>query len=260
MDKNKNAQEKLLKVQKCLYDREYSKFKKYRLENWRISYIKRIFNALDLKENKIFLDIGVGGSGYTVIEAARNNVRAIGIDVSSEGMRTAHRFAKHILGKNFSLCDFIVCSATHLPFKSKSISMIASIAVLEHIPDDKRVIDEISRIIEDKGELFITVPNAYQRMLPIFWIYCYFNDRLVGHLRHYKAETLVKDFSEKGFSVKGVYYHAHIVKVIQFLLHAIFKQLREPNSRIWWKLEEMDYRLYKLPVGMQLSMHLKKNK
>jgi len=257
--KNKGEQKIHLKVQRFLYDKEYARFKEYQLENWRISYIKRIFSTLNLKKDDIFLDVGVGGSGYTVIEAARSNVRAIGVDISSEGMKTAHQFAENILGAKSSLCDFIVCSATHLPIKSNSISKMALIAVLEHIPDDKCVFDELSRIMKNKGELFITVPNTYQRMLPIFWVYCYFNDRAVGHLRHYKAEALAREFLKRGFSVEKIFYHAHIVKAVQFLLHMMFKQLRKPNSRIWWMLEEMDHKLHKIPVGMQLSLHLKKS-
>jgi len=257
--KNEEAQKIHLKVQKSLYDEEYVRFKEYRLENWRISYVKRIFNTLNLKKDDIFLDIGVGGSGYTVIEVARNNIRSIGVDISPEGMKTAHRFAKNILGVKSRLHDFIVCSATHLPFKGNSISKIASIAVLEHIPNDRCVIDEISRTMKKGGELFITVPNAYCRMLPIFAIYCYYNDRSVGHLRHYKAENLIKMFLKRDFSLKNIFYHAHLVKAVQFLLHMIFHQLRKPNSRIWWKLEEIDHKFHRISVGMQLSIHLEKS-
>jgi len=256
--KNEGTQKVHLKVQKSLYDEEYARYKKYWLENWRISYIKKIFHTLNLKQEDIFLDIGVGGSGYTVIEVARNNVRSIGVDISPEGMKTAQEFAKNTLGVKSHLQDFIVCSATHLPFKNESISKIVSIAVLEHIPDERRAIEEISRIMKKGGELFITVPNSYQRMLPIFAIYCYFNDQSVGHLRHYKAEDLKEMFLKKGFSVKNIFYHAHLIKAVQFLLHIVFPQLRKPNSRIWWKFEELDQKFYKVPVGMQLSMHLKK--
>lgn len=42
---------------------------KYVLENWRISYVERIFKSLDISVGSfntedIFLDIGVGNTGY----------------------------------------------------------------------------------------------------------------------------------------------------------------------------------------------------
>jgi ubiquinone/menaquinone biosynthesis C-methylase UbiE len=79
---------------------------------------------------------------------------------------------------------------------------VSSIAVLEHLIDDNRAIAEISRVIKDRGKLFITVSNAYKRILPLFWLISYFHDKRVGHLRHYSEKELkgglLQNFKPKG--------------------------------------------------------------
>ena len=67
--------------QEEIFDKEYSSYKDY-LVNWRRSYLRRIFKYLKLRKGDKFLDVGVGGSGYTVIEVARKGINAYGIDIS----------------------------------------------------------------------------------------------------------------------------------------------------------------------------------
>ena len=53
------------KLQQEIYNIEYKEYTKYRLDNWRISYLRRIFELLEMGEKDVtkgtFLDIGVGG-------------------------------------------------------------------------------------------------------------------------------------------------------------------------------------------------------
>src|SRR4030067_507241 len=55
------------KYEKQFFDHEFTNYDTYELENWRISYIRRIFDSLRLGTtvDDYYLDIGVGGSGYT---------------------------------------------------------------------------------------------------------------------------------------------------------------------------------------------------
>lgn len=62
-------------AQKKYFDKHYETFEEYKLENWRISFLNRVFQKLQIgkgSKNDYYLDIGVGGSGYTVIEAAKS--------------------------------------------------------------------------------------------------------------------------------------------------------------------------------------------
>ena len=227
-------------------------------KNWCISYILRIFRILNLQSTDVFLDIGSGLYGYSVIEAARNNIRSIGIDVSIENIKTANSLGKKVLGERFSFCNFILCSATNLPLRDHIMSKISSIAVIEHVSDDEMAIKEMARTLKKQGHVLIMVPNTYRRMPPIFSLLYKLQDRYVEHLRHYKAEDLSTQFSTHGFSTINVFYISHIVKVLQVILCLVIKRLGKPNSRSWWKLEKIDNSLWRFPHGMGFLLHLKK--
>ena len=251
------------RLQQEIYNIEYKEYTKYRLDNWRISYIKRIFELLEMGERDgtkdTFLDIGVGGSGYTVIEAARKGYWSIGVDISNEGIRKAHKFASTSLNmKSAKLCDFLICSAEKLPLKNRTFVKICSVALLEHVADDDLVISEISRVIASKGKVFITVPNAYQRMPPFIRFLYRSHDRKVGHLRHYTVEELIKKFFSKKMVFLNVMYSANFPKIVQYALSILFPWVKKRNSRIWWKLEYLDSKFQRIPTGLHISMCFKK--
>ncbi len=240
--------------EKCYFDQEFSNYERYNLENWRKSYLKRIFGSLSIgcSSTDYYLDIGVGGSGYTVIEAARRGNRSVGIDVSIEGIKKARYFARLELGKKSELCGFAVSLAENLPFKDESFSKLSSIAVLEHIPNDLKSISEIARVTKLYGQVFILVPNAFNRIPPIFWLPYYFWDKKVGHLRHYKCENLLDEFSKKCLMPKAVFYNGHFPKLLQNLV-CRFHNLDSENSKVWWKLEELDLK-NNSPTGLNLIL------
>lgn len=249
--------------QRKYFDREFSTYQKYRLENWRTSYIRRIFDALEIKsslENRddLYLDIGVGGSGYTVIEAAKKGVRSIGTDLSLVGMQQAKKLAREEGVEK--LCHFVVSSAEALPFTNKVFSKISSIAVLEHISDDKQAIAEVSRVTTERGRIFITVPNTYKRLFFLFRFLSRINDKKVGHLRHYSEEELIGLFKDFGFRSTKVLYSGHLIKFVQFFLSKIFPSLRYGNSRLWWRLEGIDLGQGDVNTGLHLSIIFSKEK
>jgi SAM-dependent methyltransferase len=210
------------------------------------------------KPNAMYLDVGVGGSGYTVIEAARKGWRSVGLDISPEGVAKAKEFAFAQLGEGHDVCDFVVSSAEHLPFRTGTFSKMSTISVLEHIPNDERAIIEMSRVLKPSGRVMITVPNAYQRMLPIFWMPYFLWDKAIGHLRHYKSEELIAKLSQGGFSTRRVSYSGHVYKILQVLLSRLFVTLRRKESRLWWTLEEMDLKMERVSSGLQLHLLVEK--
>jgi ubiquinone/menaquinone biosynthesis C-methylase UbiE len=232
--------------QSQIFDRQYGLYREYHLPNWRLSYLQRMFQALEIEESTIsptdaFLDIGVGGSGYTVIEAARMGFRAVGVDLSAAGVAKAATFAQETLGPDKGgRCAFVVASAEALPFKDGSFSKVASIAVMEHVPDDKRAFDELSRVVRAGGRALVCVPNTYRRAPFLYRLMGVINDRRVGHLRQYHAEEMMTEFGRRGFEMESLLYHAHLIKILQWILGIIYPPLLRRNSALWWKLERMD--------------------
>lgn len=242
---NKNNLDQQEKTQTIWFDKHYSQFKKkYHLENWRISMLNRIFKQPFSKEIKSYLDIGCGATGYTTIEAAKqNNWLSFGVDISLEAMIKAQHFAK--LQKVDNKTAFIVASAQNLPFKKKSFDYISAISLLEHLKEDKKTVLEIKNILKKNKYLYICVPNTYIKMWFFIWPFYYFNDLKIGHKRHYSIKSLNKLLA--GFKNKKYFYNGHLIKFLQLFL----EKTKIINSKLWWNFEKID--INNNQMGVQLN-------
>ncbi len=122
-------------------DKLKNKLKKFtKMYYWMINIISPVFvdnnqtKFLDsyVDKNKICLNIGSGNSNIS------DNV--FNVDI----------FA-------YDNVD-VVCNISNLPFKDNSIDVILNIAVLEHVPNPQKVIDEIYRVLKPDGIVYTAFP------------------------------------------------------------------------------------------------------
>jgi hypothetical protein len=66
--------------------------------------------------------------------------------------------------------------------------------------------------------------------------------RLTGHKRHYGEEELITLMERAGFQHIGTSYAGHPVEVAQLLLNRVVPNTHDWRSRVWWKLEQIDFR------------------
>jgi len=235
------------------FDKHYSRFssKKYKLENWRLSMLKRIFETDFSKNVKTYLDIGCGATGYTTIEAAKKlGWLSFGIDISLEAILRAKALAqKQGLEKRTA---FLVCSAENLPFRSGLFDYISAISLLEHLENDERVIKGVSKVVKKKGHFYICVPNTYRSMWPFLWPIYFYLDKKIGHKRHYSIEGLTKKAKKGGFELEKLFYNGHLTKLVQLVLD----KLRLISEENWWWLEEKD--ISQNSMGIQLNAIFKR--
>lgn len=52
----------------------------------------------------------------------------------------------------------IICDISNLPFKDNSIDVILNIAVLEHVPNPQKVVDEIYRVLKPNAVIYTAFP------------------------------------------------------------------------------------------------------
>jgi SAM-dependent methyltransferase len=233
------------------FNAEYVEYGTYAPENWRISFNQRIFAALDLPSSGgPYLDVGVGGSGATVIEAARSGVAAAGCDLSLSGIRAARRAARSegVAGR----VTLVVSAAEALPFADGAFGAASIVAVLEHLDDDRRAASELARVVRPGGRVWVTVPNAYRHIPLPLWPWYAYHDRRIGHKRHYDRDRLSSLMSAAGFEPVCVSFSGHPVKVAQFALDRIAPRNR--RERLWWHLERRDHAKADRPRGaLQLN-------
>jgi SAM-dependent methyltransferase len=223
------------------FEAEFSEYDSYALENWRLSYIERIFGATGVLEGRApYLDLGVGGSGATVIEAARRGVPAIGVDLSPSGVLAARGFARRE-GVD-GLADFAVCAAEAVPLPDASVGSASAVALLEHLDDDRAAVAELARVLKPGARVWLMVPHAFRYMPPPVWPLYWWHDRRIGHKRHYDEARLVRLGEEHGLEHVSTSYSAHPVKLLQAAATKLLPSLRQARSRSWWRLEELDRR------------------
>lgn len=103
-------------------------------------------------ENKRILDIGCGVGDYSNYFQIKGG-EVIGLDLTSLYISKAHPTNKNI--------HYIIGDAQNIPVRSSTIELILINEVLEHVPDDKKIITESNRITKKDGYLTIFAPNKF---------------------------------------------------------------------------------------------------
>jgi SAM-dependent methyltransferase len=238
--------------QREYFDAEFVRYARYELERWRVSYLERLREARVLGRIEApLVDVGVGGSGYTVIEAARAGYSAVGCDLSLDGLLAARRFAvsEGVAERTLWIC----CSAERLPFASEAFASALAIAVIEHVPNDLAALKEIARVLRPDGRAWVTVPHALRNISPIFRPANRRHDRLLGHLRRYEAEDLAETGRGLGLVAEETQFTGHAIKVLQLVAARVLPG--HLGERFWWWCEARDLRRRRTRRGsMQLSV------
>jgi ubiquinone/menaquinone biosynthesis C-methylase UbiE len=251
MDEREVASEEQYRGQRAYFDAQFAGYGRYELEDWRRSYVERIRRAGALGgPGAPVVDVAVGGTGYTVIEAARAGAPAIGCDLSLTGLKAAHRFSHDEGVAERTL--FVCCSAERLPLASDAFAAALAVAVLEHVPDDAVAMGELARVLRPGGRGFIMVPHEMDYVPRAFRPANRRHDRRLGHLRRYSAEGLLKLVGEVGLSPVDVRFTGHSVKVAQIVGEHLLRG--RPRRRFWWWCERHDLaRSRKRRGSMQLG-------
>lgn len=194
------------------------------LELWQKTYNERIFNLFNPNRKKeyFFLDIGVGGTGYTVIEAAKRGFRSVGCDLSLVGIQKAKYLAKK---NNVASSTFwVVCNAETLPFSNRAFDYISANAILEHLPNDRKALREIDRVASSRADAFVTTPLKYRYVWPFFIPLNYIHDKKIGHLRRYDEKTFEKKLKTTSrFKINKIFYTGHLVKTLLFITSQLLR-------------------------------------
>lgn len=99
------------------------------------------------------LEVGGGQSGLTSILYPGADVVSVDLEPVF-GRSSANRRARQV---------FLAADATRLPFQDASFDAVTYFDVLEHIPDDRRAVEEALRVLAPGGSLLVTSPNESWR-------------------------------------------------------------------------------------------------
>jgi SAM-dependent methyltransferase len=120
--------------------------------------------------------------------------------------------------KSVPRATFTLGAASEVPYADRFFDGVVLLDVLEHVPDDRSVVREISRLLRPGGTLVLSVPNAGRLAA---WDSLNVYTRLVHsarlaptddpswevspHHRHYSLEQIL-DLLGDNFSLRSVHY------------------------------------------------------
>ena len=147
--------------------------------------------------NTVVLDLGCGTGSFT----SRLSVRGyytIGVDICRDAVSVANK-----LLKNCGFYDLLVADGEYLPFRESVFDPAFCGGILHHFPDLENVASELSRCIEERGQLGSFEPNASN---PFAWMsmspssLLRVRNELTVSERPLKEEELNEVFYKIGFS------------------------------------------------------------
>jgi len=144
------------------------------------------------------LDAGCGIGLYS-FEIAKRGFNVTGIDIEKEKINTAKEISEKAGIKINFLCDNLM----KIKLKDKFDIIVCS-EVLEHIKNDKKVINNLSKLLTKDGKIIITVPklSPYSKNITDY--------KRFGHVRPGYDEKDVKDkLVKSGLEITEIKCYSH---------------------------------------------------
>lgn len=142
----------------------------------------------------VALDLGCGvGAHFTLLTSYAE--KCVGLDISADALHYA---------KRYPYTKLIESSIERIPLPDESVSIVLCTDVLEHV-DDARALQEIYRVLQPDGMLYVTVP--------IFQSLWNENDDYSHHFRRYERGELRERVARCGLRV----LHIHFWNMTSFL-------------------------------------------
>lgn len=168
------------------------------------AYIKELLGNL---EGKRFLDYGCGAGWFSVYAAQNGALEVVGIDAERAALDTAGYFAKQqgVIDR----CKFIQSPEFPQLLTDTRFDVILMKDVIEHVQDDRLLLQRASEALTPGGLLVVSTQNALSLNYLLEGLYQHYlkgNRSWTGwdetHLRFYTPMSLRAKLEAAGYTVK----------------------------------------------------------
>jgi SAM-dependent methyltransferase len=159
------------------------------------------------------LEIGCGTGFVLKALSAVSNLRLTGSEIYLQGLHYARETVPDV--------TFIQLDATKMPFRSE-FDVIGAFDVLEHIADDRGVIDQVKLALRPGGMFVITVPQ-YQ------WMWSRL-DEVVEHKRRYTRADLLGKLQDAGFTIRYITSFVTLLFPVMVMSRLLSKSASRPDD------------------------------
>lgn len=176
------------------------------------------FDRLGIGDGTKVIDVGCGAGRHS-FEAYRRGADVVAFDQDAAELSNVDTMFRAMADSGeaprSARAEAVVGDALALPYPDRTFDCVIASEILEHVPADNTVIDELIRVLKVGGRLAVTVP----RWLPerLCWLLSDdYHSNEGGHIRIYRANRLRAKIAERGMTFTHT-HHSHA-------LHAPF----------WW--------------------------
>ena len=180
------------------------------------------FNNMQLKPGERILDVGCGEGRHSITAYSLEDLHCVGVDLSLADLKTTRSRFEEInpAENNLKSLNISVANGQKLPFADNSFDKVICSEVLEHIPDYRPVLGEISRVLKTGGIFAASVPRFFPE-----WVCWQLSDDYHamegGHIRIFNAKHLRQDIEAANFIFFKRHY-AHALHVPYWWLKCLF--------------------------------------
>ncbi len=165
------------------------------------------FNRFGLEPGHRFLDIGCGEGRHIVRACQEQGTICTGADYVFDNLLTSRNKLNFHQAVNDLKCrdwNLSAMDVTRLPFGDHTFDLVICSEVLEHIPDHETAVAELIRIVKPGKILAVSVPSFWPEK--ICWLLSKEYTRAdMGHVRIYKKNQLIKQFTSRGLIFTGAH-------------------------------------------------------
>jgi SAM-dependent methyltransferase len=165
------------------------------------------FDRLGVGHGTKVIDVGCGAGRHS-FEAYRRGADVIAFDQDAAELNNVDTMFRGMADSGevppSAHAETVVGDALALPYPDRSFDCVIASEILEHVPADSVMIDELIRVLKVGGRLAVTVP----RWLPerLCWLLSDdYHANEGGHIRIYRADRLRAKIANRGMT----FTHAH---------------------------------------------------
>jgi SAM-dependent methyltransferase len=168
------------------------------------------FDRLGIGPGTKVIDVGCGAGRHS-FESYRRGADVVAFDQDAAELANVHTVLRAMAGAGeapaSATAETVAGDALALPYPDRTFDCVIASEILEHVPADDAVIDELIRVLKIGGRLAVSVP----RWLPeqVCWLLSddyHSNDG--GHIRIYRANRLRAKIASAGMTFTHS-HHAH---------------------------------------------------
>jgi SAM-dependent methyltransferase len=165
------------------------------------------FGRLGIGHGTKVIDVGCGAGRHS-FEAYRRGADVVAFDQDATELRNVDTMFRAMADAGdvppSAHAETVVGDALALPYPDRTFDCVIASEILEHVPADNKVIDELIRVLKVGGRLAVTVP----RWLPerLCWLLSDdYHSNEGGHIRIYRANRLRAKIAGRGM----IFIHTH---------------------------------------------------